>query len=231
MKKHILPKVALGALLIAPIALAYYSGVTDHFSLASLKANKVMLHTFVSEQYALSVLYYIGIYILVAACSFPFISLVTIAGGFLFGTLLSALYTNIGATIGGMIAFLAYRYLFGEWVRAHYSQRLATFNQEIKTNGAWYLVTIRFIPLIPFFVANALASVAPISLTTFLWTTSVGIIPSSLLYSFAGEQLDAINTWRDIFSGKVIIAFALLALLIVASWYLHQFRTKQKMTT
>lgn len=226
-KKHSLIKIIITLVFIAPLVIAWYSGLDNYLNLASLKANKEALDTFVTNNYLLSICYYIVLYILVGAFSFPFASLVTITGGFLFGTVVGMICTNIGATIGGVISFLSYRYLFGSWVREQYGARLVTFNQEFEKNGSWYLVMIRFIPVIPFFVANALASVAPISLNTFIWTTSVGIIPASIVYSFAGEQLDTITSLRDIFSVKVIGAFVLLASLILISlvvrryWHVH----------
>lgn len=213
--------------LLAPFFLAHYHGVTNYMNLATLKENKEFLHNFVAEHYFLSVAYYIITYALVGAFSFPFASLVTLTGGFLFGTLLGTIYTNIGATIGALIAFLIYRYLFGTWVREHYSHRLVVFNREIEESGAWYLVGIRLIAIIPFFMANALASVAPISLKTFIWTTSIGIIPASLVYSFAGEQLDTINSMRDIFSGRVMFAFALLMFLIIVPVIVQHRRTRK----
>jgi len=226
-KNNTLAKIAICLVLLTPLFILYYSGLSDHISITSLKANKDFLHSFVLNNYLLSVCYYIGVYAVVGACSFPFVSLITIMGGFLFGTVPGVIYTNVGATTGGLVAFLSYRYLFGEWVRTQYGHRLVTFNAEIKHNGAWYLVMMRLIIVIPFFVANALASVAPISIQTFIWTTSVGIIPSTLIYSFAGEQLDTISSVRDIFSVKVICAFALLALLTVVSLLLRRVWAKK----
>jgi uncharacterized membrane protein YdjX (TVP38/TMEM64 family) len=226
--KNTLIKIAIIVTFIAPLLLAHYSGLGEYLNVASLKANKEALHAFVAKHYMSSVFYYILLYILVGALSFPFISLLIIAGGFLFGTPCAMLYTNIGATIGGAIAFLAYRYLFGPWVHEYYGHRLVTFNQEIARNGAWYLVMIRLIAVIPFFVANAFASVAPISLKTFLWTTSLGIIPASLVYSFAGEQLDTISSLRDVFSMRVIGAFVLLLLLTVVSVLIRHYRIKKE---
>lgn len=227
-KKNTLIKIAIILMFVTPLLIAHYSGFGDHLNITTLKANKEGLHAFVSAHYMLSVFYYISLYILVGALSFPFVSLLIMAGGFLFGTPMGMLYTNIGATIGGSMAFLAYRYLFGAWVREHYGHRLVAFNEEIVRNGSWYLVMIRLIAVIPFFVANAFASVAPISLKTFIWTTSLGIIPSTLVYSFAGEQLDTISSLRDVFSVKVIGAFVLLALLTVLSLLIRHYRVKKE---
>ena len=224
MNKNTLMKLAFVAALLGPFLTFYLSGMSDHMTITSLKTNREMLHALVENNYLLAVCYFIGIYIIFGALSFPFVSLLTMAGGFLFGTLVGSLYTIIGATVGGSIAFLMYRYFFGAWVREQYGHRLVTFNQEFERNGASYLVIMRLIAVIPFFVANALASVAPITLKTFIWTTAVGVMPSALIYSFAGQQLDTINSIGDVFSPKVIAAFALLGLLTFASIIVQKFK-------
>lgn len=211
--KNAVIKVLLLSLLCAPFLLAYHYGLGSYMNIATLNVHRESLHQYVVDHYVYSVLQFIGSYIVVAAFSFPAVSLLTLLGGFLFGTLRGACYTNIGATIGATIAFLSYRYLFGAWVREHYGHRLLVFNNEIAHYGAWYLVVIRLIAIIPFFVANALASMAPISIQTFIWTTSLGIIPTSLIYSFAGKQLETMTSMRDVFSIQVIIAFGFLTLL------------------
>lgn len=212
MKKKI-KKIILGILLLSLFFIVRYTGIGSYINLASLKQHKAALHVFVSHNYLLSVLLFIASYMTAAALSFPMVSLFTLAGGAFFGTLLGALYTNIGATLGASIAFLLYRYVLGSWIQERYKDRLVQFNQEVKKNGVWYLIMIRLIAVIPFFIANALASVAPISFFTFAWTTSLGIIPASLVYSFAGDQLDDIESMRDIMSLDVLLAFLLLALL------------------
>lgn len=227
MNKNRVMKLAFISALLGPMLTFYLSGMSDHMTIACLKTNRDMLHALVHNNYLLAVCYYLGIYIIFGALSFPFVSLVTMAGGFLFGTLAGSLYTIIGATIGGSIAFLMYRCFFGSWVREQYGHRLVTFNKEFQRNGASYLVIMRLIALIPFFMANALASVAPISLKTFMWTTAVGVMPSALIYSFAGEQLDTINTVGDVFSPRVIAAFALLGLLTFASIIFQKFKAKK----
>lgn len=227
MKKNTLMKLAAFVALLGPLVTFYISGMSDHMTITSLKTNREILHALVENNYLLAVCYYIGIYVMFGALSFPFVSLVTMAGGFLFGTLAGSVYTVIGATVGGSIAFLMYRYFFAAWVREQYGHRLVTFNQEFESNGASYLVIMRLIAVIPFFVANALASVAPITLKTFMWTTAVGVMPSALIYSFAGQQLDTINSVGDVFSPKVIAAFALLGLLTYVSIIIRKRTTKK----
>ena len=128
---------------------------------------------------------------------------------------LGALYVNVAATTGATLAFLFARYIAGQSLQAKYGDRLARFNEELESNGWSYLLTLRFIPIFPFFLINLFAGLTNIRLRTFVWTTSVGIFPGSLIYAYAGQQLGTISAVKDIFSTKVLLAFLLLATLAV----------------
>jgi uncharacterized membrane protein YdjX (TVP38/TMEM64 family) len=153
------------------------------------------------------------VYIAAVALNVPGAAILTMAGGFLFGTALTVLYANVGATTGAVLAFLLARYLLGEWVQSRYRTQLAGFNSEIERNGSKYLLTLRLIPVFPFFLINFLSGLTTIPLRTFAWTTSLGIIPAAAVFGFAGQQIGTISSAGEILSPKVIIAFTLLALL------------------
>lgn len=89
--------------------------------------------------------------------------------------------------------------------------RLAKFNDELDRNGAGYLLFMRFIPLFPFFLINLCAGLTNLKLRTFLWTTAVGILPGSLVFTYAGRQIREINSLGDIMTPQVYGAFILLA--------------------
>jgi uncharacterized membrane protein YdjX (TVP38/TMEM64 family) len=214
MKKHAVLKKILLFMIIASIILGIRLSVLgDYLTFENLKQNREHLHVFVSEHYLLSVLLYILIYIIVTGISLPGATTMTLAGGFLFGTFLAAVFVNIGATIGATMAFLVSRYLLGSWIQNRYHDKLEKFNNEIEMNGYRYLLTLRFIALFPFYLINLLTGVTKIPLKTFIWTTSVGIFPGSLVYAFAGSRLNFIESPKDIFSLQILIAFLLLALL------------------
>jgi uncharacterized membrane protein YdjX (TVP38/TMEM64 family) len=154
---------------------------------------------------------FIALYIVVTAFSIPVAAALTITSGYLYSFVIGALYVNVGATIGAALAFLFARYIAGEPLQQKYKRKLNKFNKELDKNGANYLFTIRLIFVFPFFVVNLLAGLTKVKLRTFIWTTSLGILPSSLIYAFAGEQIGKIHSVREIFSGPVLIAFILLA--------------------
>jgi len=207
-KKQLLLLIAF----IAVIAALRYSPLGRALTFESLAQNRDSLVVFVRDHYGLSVASFIAVYVLTTALSIPGAIILTLAGGFLFGVAAGTLYVNIGATAGGAIAFLAARYLLGNRLQEKYALQLAKFNSEIDRNGANYLLTLRLIPVFPFFLINFLSGLTKIRLRTFLWTTSLGIIPGTAVYAFAGQQLGSIRSPADILSKNVIIAFLVLAL-------------------
>ncbi len=198
---------------IGLIILFRFSGVSNNLTIANFKMNSQWFKLFVLQHYKLAVLEYILLYILVVSLSLPIAAVLTLAGGYLFGTLLATLYTNIGATIGSLIAFLMMRYLIGEDIQTKYEKQLIYFNKMVKEHGVFFLLFSRFVAVVPLFLITILAAISNISLFNFIWTTSVGIIPGSLVYAFAGGQLHKINTIKDVFSPSVLLAFLLLGLL------------------
>ncbi len=190
-----------------------FIGIGNYFTLATLKIHRDYLQQLVQNDYITAVALYIGFYTVVVALFVPIAAILTVAGGFLFGTFLGAVYSNIGATAAAAISFLLVRYLFGEALQKKYKERFERFNQDVERNGANYLLMIHFVAVIPFFIVNILAGLTNIRLRTFIWTTSVGIFPGALVYAFAGQQLGTISKISDIFSLPIILAFILLGIL------------------
>lgn len=199
-------------LLIAAVIAVRFSGISDVVTLESIKQNRDMLLAFVNERYALSVLIYIASYVTVVAFSIPGATVMTLAGAYVYGALPAALYVNIAATTGAALVFLAVRYLLGTRIQQRYESQLRTFNAEMEKNGARYLLTLRFFPVFPFFLVNILPALTTVPLRTFLWTTSLGIVPGTLVYAYAGEQLGTLRSLGQVLSTRILVAFGLLAL-------------------
>ncbi|MDP2753871.1 MAG: TVP38/TMEM64 family protein, partial [Nitrospirota bacterium] len=156
-----------------------------------------------------SVLCYIVIYIS-TAFFIPGAIPLTIAGGFLFNVFWGTVYVCIGATTGATLAFFSAKYLIGNWIQDRYQNQLKRFNEEISKNGCYYLLTLRVIPVFPFFLVNYLAGLTKVPLRIYLLTLIVTVLPGSVLYTFAGQQLGTIESIEDIYSVKILIAFLLL---------------------
>ena len=211
MRKH-KGKLILLAIIIGLIAVVKLTGLDAWLTFDQLKHNKALLFEYVNAHYLLTVLLFIGIYITATALSVPGAIILTLAGGFLFGALPATLYVNIGATVGATLAFIAARYLLGNWVQGRYAEKLEKFNREIDRNGYSYLLSLRFLPVFPFFLINILAGLTKVHVQTFTWTTAVGILPGSLVYAYAGSRLGAIESTSDIVSLPMLLAFVALGL-------------------
>ena len=137
----------------------------------------------------------------------------TLAGGFLFGSVLGTIFVNIGATTGATLAFLAARYLLRDWVETKFGDRIEPLQAGFAKNAFNYLMTLRLIPAFPFFLVNLVSGLTRVNLGTYVVATSVGIIPGSFVFAFAGKQLGSINSLSEIASPPVLMAFTLLGLL------------------
>jgi uncharacterized membrane protein YdjX (TVP38/TMEM64 family) len=205
-------RIILLMLSITAIVLIRYSPLGGLFTFENLKQHRDSLSLFVQGHYWLSVGCFIALYVLFTSLSLPGAVVLTLAGGFLFGTLASTLYVNVGATTGASFAFLSVRYLLGKGLQEKYQSQLRKFNSEIERSGTSYLLTLRFIPVFPFFLINFLSGLTTIPLRTFIWTTSLGITPGTIVFAFAGRQIGSLNSLSEILSKRLIIAFVVLAL-------------------
>jgi uncharacterized membrane protein YdjX (TVP38/TMEM64 family) len=216
-------KILVALLFLSAIGAFFFFDLKSYLSLDTLKANRDSLLVFTQEHYGPAVILFILVYILQTAFSLPGATIMTLAGGFLFGSLWATLYVNIGATAGATLAFLAARYLFHEWVERKFGDRLGPIQEGFAKNAFSYLLTLRLIPLFPFFLVNLLSGLTRVRVSTYVAATAVGIIPGSFVYTFAGRQLGTINTLSELASPRLILAFSLLGLLILVPVFYRKF--------
>jgi len=210
MNKTTVKRLVLLAVFVVFIFLFRFLNLGNYFSLEVVRQNMERLQTFVAQRYALSLVVYMFLYVAVMAFSIPVASVMTLTGGFLFGTVVGAVVADFGATVGCVISFLIVRYALGDPMRKKYGDRLATFNKELDTYGHFYLLSSRLIIVFPPFLINILAGLAHVRLVPFAWTTFVGMLPGAFVYAFAGTQLRTITSVRDVLSFNVVLAITLL---------------------
>ena len=213
MKQSTIKQIIVFSLFIALIVLLRYLNVGRHITLAAIQQHATYLKGLVNAHYPLSVAGYIVLYLLVMAFSIPVAAVMTITGGFLFGSVRGALFANFGATLGSIVAFLMVRYAFRSLMRERYGNRLKAFNKEFDQHGYLYMLTIRLVIVFPPFVGNVLAGLANVPLWTFAWTTLLGMMPGAFVYAFAGQQLHTLTSVRSILSANILLAVGLLVLL------------------
>jgi uncharacterized membrane protein YdjX (TVP38/TMEM64 family) len=216
-------KILVALLFLSAIGAFFFFDLKNYLSLDTVKANRDSLLVFTQEHYGPAVVLFILVYILQTAFSLPGATIMTLAGGFLFGSLWATLYVNIGATAGATLAFLAARYLFHQWVERKFGDRIGPIQEGFAKNAFSYLLTLRLIPLFPFFLVNLLSGLTRVRVSTYVLATAVGIIPGSFVYTFAGRQLGTINTLSELVSPRLLLAFSLLGLLILVPIFYRKF--------
>jgi uncharacterized membrane protein YdjX (TVP38/TMEM64 family) len=141
--------------------------------------------------------------------------IMSLAGGVLFGPIRATLFINVGATLGALVSFYISRYLVGDWAQRKFETQLKKFNEEIEKHGSSYLLTLRFLPIFPFFLINIASGLTKIKASKFLWTTMIGIIPGSYAYALAGNNLSSITSVSEILSFNVIVVFVVLGIISI----------------
>lgn len=206
-------RIVVVLLFAAALAAFFLLDLDRYLSLEALKSNRDQLLEFTQQHYTSAVTLFLLAYVLQTLFSLPGAAILTLTGGFLFGSLLGTLYVNLGATVGATLAFLAARYVLRDWVEQKFGHRLGTLQEGFARNAFSYLLTLRLIPLFPFFLINLVSGLTRINVGTYVAATSLGIIPGSFVYAFAGRQLGTIDSLKEIASPNVIMAFTMLGLL------------------
>jgi uncharacterized membrane protein YdjX (TVP38/TMEM64 family) len=209
-------KIAIALGIVCALAGFFYFDLGRFLSLETLKDNRDRLLAFTDENYAVAVALFIVAYVAVTGLSLPGATILTLGGGFLFGTVLATVFVNLGATMGATLAFLAARYLLSDWVERKFGRWLEPLQRGFVQNAFSYLLTLRLIPLFPFFVINLVSGLTRMNVGTYVAATALGIIPGSFVYAYAGRQLGTINSLQEIASPRVIGAFILLGILALA---------------
>ncbi|MEW6682881.1 MAG: TVP38/TMEM64 family protein [Nitrospirota bacterium] len=224
-------KLLVAAVLVAGVFAFFALDLGRYLTLAALKANRDALRNYSETHYVMSALVFMAIYCAQTALSLPGAAILTLTGGFLFGTVPGTLYVNAGATSGAALAFLAARYLFRDHVERRFGAKLESIQTGFARNAFSYLLTLRLIPLFPFFLVNLASGLTRIRLSTYVAATAIGILPGSVVYANAGRQLGAINSLQDIASPRVVGAFVLLGLLALVPVLYHRLRARSAMST
>jgi uncharacterized membrane protein YdjX (TVP38/TMEM64 family) len=172
--------------------MAYYAAGRGGLTLEAMIRHRMAIGDFVREHSVLAVLSYIGLYIAVVALSVPGAAFLTVSGGFLFGVVLGASAAVIGATIGATLIFLAARTALGEPMLRRAGPRAAKLARGFREDAFSYLLFLRLVPAFPFFLVNLVPAFAGVGMLPFVTATALGVIPGSVVFSFAGTGLDSV---------------------------------------
>jgi uncharacterized membrane protein YdjX (TVP38/TMEM64 family) len=202
---------------VALAVLGFYAlGLHRYFSWEYLHAHLDLLRDEKQQHLLLTLVLFILVYVSVTSLSLPVATALGLVAGALFGRLLGTGVVILAATLGATLAFLSSRYLFRDWVQRRFGSRLAAMNRGVEQDGAYYLLTLRLVPVFPFFLVNLGMGLTPLRARTFAWVSLLGMVPGTFLYVNAGAELGRIDSPQGILSPGVLIALALLGLVPLA---------------
>ena len=203
-------KLVLVVVVIAAIVAYFAFDLGRFFSLAYLKASHAEFAALYDAHPATVIGGFFAVYVAVTALSFPGAAIMTLAGGAVFGLLAGTVIVSFASSVGATLAFLAARFVLRDSVQARFGARLAEIDKGVQKEGAFYLFTLRLVPLVPFFVINLLMGLTKMKTTTFYWVSQLGMLAGTVVYVNAGTQLAKIDSLRGIVSPGLIGSFVLL---------------------
>ena len=205
-------KIAIIAVLAALIAAYFVFDLGAYLTLDGIKQVADEASAFYAENPVLVLAIFFLIYVAVTAASLPGAAIMTLAAGALFGLVTGTILVSFASTAGATLAFLSSRYVLRDWVEARFGERLKAINDGLERDGAFYLFTIRMIPLFPFFVVNLVMGLTRIRTWTFAWVSQLGMLLGTIAYVNAGTQLAQIESTSGLLSPVLIGSFVLLGI-------------------
>ncbi|MFM4983050.1 FAD-dependent oxidoreductase [Aeromonas veronii] len=184
-----------------------------YLTLDALQAQQAAVAQWVDSHFVSASLLFVLIYVLSTALSLPGASLLTLGGSAVFGVTWGLLLVSFASSIGATLAFLSARFLLRDWVTARFGDKLATFQSGMAKEGAFYLLSLRLIPIFPFFLVNLLMGLTPIRVSTYYWVSQLGMLPGSFVYVLAGSELGQLTSTGNILSPGLMVALTLLGLM------------------
>jgi uncharacterized membrane protein YdjX (TVP38/TMEM64 family) len=221
------------AFLVVLMGAAFALRVDRYLTLDALRDNRAELLAFVEANRVTAAAAYVLAYAAVVALSVPGATIMTLAGGFLFGVPFGATLTVGGATLGATALFLIARTAFGDLLRQRAGPFLARMSEGFSKNAFNYLLFLRLVPAFPFFAVNLAPALLGMRLTPFIVATALGIIPGTLVYTSFGAGLGRIFDaggevdWKDVFSPTLIAALIGLGLLALLPVIVKRFQEKR----
>jgi len=219
-------------LVIAGLIALFFSFDLQHYlTLDSLKSQQAAIADYRQNHPLPAIALYAALYIAVTALSLPGAAILTLAGGAVFGLLPGTLIVSFASSIGATLAFLAARFLFRDWVKSRFSARLQAIDDGVHREGAFYLFTLRLVPLFPFFMINLAMGLTPIKTRTFYWVSQIGMLAGTVVYVNAGTQLAKLDSLSGILSPALLGSFALLGVFPLGAKKMLEFIQKRKVYT
>ena len=225
MKKN---RLALLLVIVAAIVAYFVFDLGRFLSLQELKSQQDSLQIYAHTQPLISAGVFLLIYTAATALSFPGAAIFTLAAGAIFGLWFGTLLVSFASALGATLAFLSARFVLREWVQQRFGDKLKSFNEGVDKDGAFYLFTLRLVPIFPFFLINLLMGLTKMRIWTYYWVSQLGMLAGTIVFVNAGTELARITSLKGILSPGLIFSFVLLGLFpLIAKKVLDWFKARK----
>lgn len=221
-------KLLIVLLLVALIAAYVVFDIGRFLSLAYLKQSQASFASVFAEKPVQVTAIYFVIYVVSTALSLPGATILTLGAGALFGSLLGTVIASFASSIGATLAMLVSRYVLRDIVQQRFGGQLAAINKGLEKEGAFYLFSLRLIPLVPFFILNLAMGLTTIKTRTYYWVSQLGMLTATFVYVNAGTQLARIDSLQGVASPGLLASLVALGILpLVAKKVIAMFQTRK----
>ena len=205
-------KIIIALVIIALLAVFKIFNLGDYLTLTYIKESQEKFQVIYSDNRAAVIGSYMLIYILVTSLSLPGAAVMTLAGGAFFGLVVGTVVVSFASTIGATFACFVSRFILRDWIQSRFGEKLKMVNEGVKKEGAFYLFTVRLIPIFPFWLINLVMGLTSMKLVTFYWVSQLGMLAGTIVFVNAGKELAKIDSLSGILSPTLILSFVLLGL-------------------
>lgn len=212
MNSGTLKKLLIVAVIGCLIVSYFIFDLGQYFSLEYVKASRERFQALYADHTLLVLGAYFLLYVTVTALSLPAATVLTLIGGGLFGLVVGVAVISFASTIGASLAFLVSRYLLRDYVQRKFGDKLAAINRGVEKEGAFYLFTLRLIPVFPFFAINTLMALTPMRLVTYYWVSQLGMFPATIVYVNAGKEIGQLDSLSGLLSPSLIASFVVIGI-------------------
>ena len=220
--------IGLGVILLGA-GLFYFFDPGDILSLEWLKTNQSLLDTFYQANSLTVMTGFVALFLVIGLFLLPGATLLSVCSGAVFGLPLGPLLVSLGSTLGAVLAFFVARYILRDWVEERFGERLQPIQAGLCENDIHYILVLRLVPLVPFFLVNIAMGASQVSWKMFMLGTLLGKLPATWVYANAGSHLASLRSLSDITSPGMMGALTLLGLLALTP-VIYKQRQKSKRT-
>lgn len=205
-------KVIIVILVLLLIIAFRFFHLGDYFTLEYIQDSQQRFAVLYSDHRVAVIAGFMATYILVTSLSLPGATVMGLAAGAFFGLLTGTIIVSFASTIGATAACSVSRFILRDWIQNRFGDKLKTVNKGFEDEGAFYLFTLRLIPIFPFWLINLVMGLTRVPLKTYYWVSQIGMLPGTMVYVNAGKELGKIESLSGILSPRLLLSFALLGI-------------------